>query len=204
MRCAAAETDLLDGTPATTTTLPLPAVDLQLELVTARLAVKVGVVVGRRSAQTDGPTQAIHDAAVQAPRFRLCQRLDPAVGADTGQPTGLIGINVADTGHASLVHEKRLYRFSRTRKDAGSETFCRKIPRQRFGTITRLGENLLFKTLRAHRPQITELADVVEEQAAAVGQIENQVRVLAGLGTGRIDEEFSGHLEVRRQRPAGI
>src|SRR5262245_34237083 len=117
-RPASGDARLRQRAAAAVARLALPAVDTELALHRAALAIRCGVVAKRRSLPGDAEAESAPDAAKQSrqlgrlERSRRAQRRQPCV------PERLVDVDVPEACSRTLVEQRRLQRGAATRKAA--------------------------------------------------------------------------------------
>jgi len=104
---------------------------------------------------------------------------------DTGAVEGFVGVDVAETAEEGLVEQKRLNAGATGAKPGGEIGG---------GDFERVGTKI--GGMRRKEPEISELADVVEEQSPVGGRSSTEQEYGAGIGSRLgVHEQRSCHAE---------
>jgi ABC-type dipeptide/oligopeptide/nickel transport system permease subunit len=168
----------------------------QLEL--ARAAEAVAVVGDRRAARWIASASTSRIDATSA-RSRRAPDAPPTAGADGGVEQRLVDVDVAEPGHAPLVHQQRLDARPPPAREAEQRVGGEGVG-QRVDALARLHA----ERVAADHRDAAEAARVVEGEEPPVVERDHDV-VVDAIGTRRRrDRELSGHTEVHEQDGAVV
>jgi hypothetical protein len=154
----------------------------------------VGIDTGATSG--DALDQNVTNGTVQPITFRWSQAAGLPQRVYSGFVEGLIGVHVADAGNDFLIAQEGFHGYIMLPQSLSQR------PR-REAMIQRLGAQCTYYlVLVLHQPHASELPLICEMQAAVVIQMQNRPGMGIGNCRAGLDQEATGHLEMKQELAA--